>query len=507
MRRCFANLSWFLLILFNGKEINVFRNIACILIASLCLAASVLAAEKKAPAPAPVEKKSATKPYNSLNPADGAMINNAKPVISAEFMDEGIGVNATNIKMYIDGVDVTPAAQATANKITYTPKEPLSDGAHKVKLDIDDKAGNPSTASWSFSVHTKPPEIKIGSIKPNQYINRSPIFITGTVSDPRAKVLVNGIVAVVEKGAFSANVNIIEGKNTITAVATDMFGNTGSDSVSLVLDSRPPSIDIVSPSANSLINAKTVAVSGSVDRNAASVAITTHAGGQNAAAEIGAGTFTAKEVKLDEGLNVITAKAVSQSGNIGSATIKITVDTVPPKITLTTPKDQSVVNKKMITITGTIDDPTATVKINNTPVQVAKGTFSLSGLNLNEGSNKISATAVDRAGNVSPEAFIFVMLDTTPPAPPTLGNQPSVTRDSSIIITGTAEPGSKVDVFSNSGAKGSVTVDEKGAFSIKVGLAEGNNAITAVAYDAIGNASTPSSSINVFLDTKPPKIL
>ncbi len=483
----------------------MFRNSACILAFLLCLTSPAFAAEKKAPAPA--EKKTAVKPPSSLNPADGAMINNAKPVISAEFMDEGIGVNAANIKMYVDGVDVTAGTQATAAKISYTPKEPLADGVHKIKLDIDDKAGNPSTASWSFSVHTKPPEITIVSIKPNQYVNRTPIFITGTISDPRAKVVVNGIVAVVEKNAFSANVNIVEGKNTITSVATDMFGNTGSDSVSLVLDSRPPSVEIVSPSANSMINAKTVAVSGVVDRNAVSVAITTHAGDQNATAEIGSGTFTAKEVKLGEGLNVITAKAVSQSGNTGSATIKITVDTVPPKIALTAPKDQTVVNKKMITVTGAIDDPAATVKINNTPVQVVKGTFSLSGLNLNEGSNKITATAVDRAGNASPESVIIVMLDTTPPAPPTIGSLPSVTRENGITITGTAEPGSKVEVYTSSGAKMSTAADEKGAFVVKISLVEGNNAVTAVAYDAIGNASTPSSSVNVFLDTKPPKIL
>jgi len=38
-------------------------------------------------------------------------------------------------------------------------------------------------------------------------------------------------------------------------------------------------------------------------------------------------------------------------------------------------------------------------------------------------------------------------------------------------------------------------------------MTEGNNGITAIAYDEPGNASAPSQVLNVFLDTKAPKIL
>ncbi len=46
-----------------------------------------------------------------------------------------------------------------------------------------------------------------------------------------------------------------------------------------------------------------------------------------------------------------------------------------------------------------------------------------------------------------------------------------------------------------------------GAFSYKINLAEGNNAVSTVAYDAPANASAGSTVVNVFLDTKLPKIL
>ena len=59
----------------------------------------------------------------------------------------------------------------------------------------------------------------------------------------------------------------------------------------------------------------------------------------------------------------------------------------------------------------------------------------------------------------------------------------------------------------NSSSKGSVKADEKGVFSFKINLQEGNNAFSAVTSDTVGNVSASSAVVNVFLDTKPPKIL
>ena len=490
----------------------MFKRVAATLFALLfCLQTTALyAAQPKASKPAQVAKKAAAggRVYTSLNPADGSFINNAKPTIGAEYVDDGIGINPAETKIFIDGVDVSAQAQASPNKVTYTPAAPLADGVHKVKVDIDDKAGNPASVTWTFTLHTQPPKIKINSHKPNQYVNQSPIVVTGSVDKTNVRVMVNGVVAALERGVFSAKVNIVEGSNTITAVATDPFVNTGMDSIAVVLDSKPPTVEITGPQANSLMNSKTVTVSGIADGKAAAVTIVTSPTKTGAvAADLAPGTFTAKEVSLQEGVNTITAKAVSKAGNSATSSIKVTVDTIPPRITLTAPKDQTLTNKKMITVTGTIDDALATVKVNNTPVQVSKGIFTLSGVNLAEGSNTITATATDRAGNQAKAASIIVVLKTIPPAPPKLGEMPFITRDTVITVKGTAEPASTVELYMNSASKGSVKSDEKGVFSFKVNLQEGNNAFSAVTSDAVGNVSASSAVVNVFLDTKPPKIL
>jgi len=452
------------------------------------------------------EKAPAADSKMSLVPSDGALINNAKPTIAAEYMDDGIGVSTTDTMLFIDGQDVSAAAQILQNKITYVPATPLADGSHKVKLDVVDKAGNTESTLWSFTIHTQPPVVKITSHKPNQFLNHSPALIAGTVNDSRARIVVNGVVAVVDKEVFSAKVNLVEGSNSVTATVTDAFGNTASDSVILVVDSKPPVVNITAPSSNSLLNTALITVTGTADKNVSLVTVATRAG-QEVQAVLASGAFTAKDVKMDEGANVLVVKAVSLAGNTSTASVKITVDTIAPVITLTSPKEMMVTNKKMITVTGTVDDQTAMVKINNTPVQIEKDHFTLSSVNLSEGKNTITATAVDRAGNQAKSATINVVLKTTPPPSPTLNLLPPVTRASALTLAGTTEPGAKVDAYVNSSTKTTVRADEKGAFSMQLALTEGNNGITAIAYDEPGNASAPSPVLNVFLDTKPPRIL
>jgi hypothetical protein len=466
--------------------------------------------EKKFPSHTPTQKKAGpAQAHNSLNPPDGSHTHNPKPTISAEFEDEGAGVNTSAAKLTVDGVDVTASAQTSTAKITYTPPIPLADGVHKVKLEISDEAGNTAAASWSFTLRTRPPEVRILSHKLVQFVNQSPILVTGEVDDAEARVAVNGIPAVMEGETFTAKVDIVEGKNTVIAEATDSFGNSGSYCVAVILDSKQPAITIASHPPNSLINARSVTVSGSVDKKASSVTVTTSTGGRTVPApvRVSEGVFSAKDVQLEEGPNTITATAVSLAGNVGSSTIKITVDNTPPKISITAPSNSSMTNKKLITVTGTVDDPTAMVEINNTPLKVIKGMFTLANIGLVEGDNIITVTAADQAGNQAQPAFVAVLLKTTLPAPPVLDKLPTSTRQSAIAVTGITEPGSQVEIFMSKRSKGTVVADKKGAFSLKVMLIEGTNDFSAVATDAVGNLSAPSLVANVYRDTISPKIL
>ena len=58
------------------------------------------------------------------------------------------------------------------------------------------------------------------------YLNTSPIEISGSVGDPGAQVTVNGVPATVGGGTFQLTVPLVEGTNTLTAVAPNTGGTT-----------------------------------------------------------------------------------------------------------------------------------------------------------------------------------------------------------------------------------------------------------------------------------------
>jgi len=88
------------------------------------------------------------------------------------------------------------------------------------------------------------------------------------------------------------------------------------------------------------------------------------------------------------------------------------VDTTPPTITITSPKEGEVLNKKDVTITGKLSE-TATLTINGAAVTVKQDlTFEYS--TTITGKTTFTLLAKDVAGNVT-QKTLTVSLDTTPP--------------------------------------------------------------------------------------------
>lgn len=93
----------------------------------------------------------------------GTITESASPTLSFGYSDAS-GIDSASVVMYIDDVQAAAAAvYAGAAEAVYTPAG-LSDGVHKVKLNIRDNGGNPATSTCSFTVDTQPPVI--GDISP-----------------------------------------------------------------------------------------------------------------------------------------------------------------------------------------------------------------------------------------------------------------------------------------------------------------------------------------------------
>nr|WP_249365586.1 S8 family peptidase [Cytobacillus citreus] len=128
------------------------------------------------------------------------------------------------------------------------------------------------------------------------------------------------------------------------------------------------------------------------------------------------GTFTV-DVTLQNGENVLTATSSTVRGSTyPSEPVKIILDQEKPELTIIKPAEGFKTNQKSVTIEGKATDPyLAEVTANGQKANVAEdGSYSIDVL-LNNGENKFTVTAKDRAGNeTSKEVTVYTKFN--PPA-------------------------------------------------------------------------------------------
>src|SRR6185437_9299824 len=85
-----------------------------------------------------------------------------------------------------------------------------------------------------------------------------------------------------------------------------------------------------------------------------------------------------------------------------------------PKVSINSPTTLQLFNSKIITVSGTVDDPSATISVNGVSAANNGGSFTATGVILREGSNVVTATATNAGGAVG-SGGVNVVVDTTPP--------------------------------------------------------------------------------------------
>lgn len=97
--------------------------------------------------------------------------------------------------------------------------------------------------------------------------------------------------------------------------------------------------------------------------------------------------------------------------------------------------------------------------------------------------------------------------DTTPPFPPRLATLQEATNSSKIVISGTSEPSSTIELFADGISDGKTVADKNGAFEFSdIILADGTNTFRATATDQAGNISQMSIAVTTVFMKNPPKI-
>ena len=203
-------------------------------------------------------------------PTTDALITNETPAITFKVTDDDSGINADTIKLTVDSAVVTEGI--TKNPVsggyecTYTPTKALANGKHTIKVEVSDNDGNAAVAKTvSFTVDTVPPTLSVTAPAEDFVTNQAKITVSGTTDDTTSKpvtVTVNGEqTAVGEDGAWSKEITLTPGKNTITVVATDKAGKSTTVTRNVTLDTGAPVIRSVTMTPNPVDAGKTFIIS------------------------------------------------------------------------------------------------------------------------------------------------------------------------------------------------------------------------------------------------------
>ncbi|BFM65989.1 hypothetical protein JUNP406_3006 [Acinetobacter baumannii] len=391
---------------------------------------------------------------------------------------------------YPDGTTATVVAGTDGSWSVPNPGN-LVDG-DTVTATATDPAGNTSLpGTGTVSADITAPVVALDDVLTND----STPALTGTVNDPTATVVVNvdGVdYPAVNNGdgtwtlADNTLPALTDGPHTITVTATDAAGNVGNDTAVVTIDTVAPNAPVLDP-----INA-TDPVSGQAEPG--STVTVTYPDGTTAT--VVAGTDGSWSVPNPGNLvdgDTVTATATDPAGNTSlPGTGTVSADITAPVVAL----DDVLTNDSIPALTGTVNDPTATVVVNVDGVDYpavnnGDGTWTLADNTLpalTDGPHTITVTATDAAGNVGNDTAV-VTIDTVAPNAPVL--DPINATDP---VSGQAEPGSTVTVTYPDGTTATVVAGTDGSWSVpNPGNLVDGDTVTATATDPAGNTSLPGT--------------
>ncbi|WP_454055924.1 Ig-like domain-containing protein [Cupriavidus sp. Marseille-Q8015] len=398
----------------------------------------------------------------------GGVSDDAQPTLAGT-----VEANA-RVDVYNNGDRIGTVNADEAGNWTFTPPTPLPEGNHAFTITATDAAGNTSGMSPAFSIatdYTPPDASKLainaviddvgtitGNVGPGTTTDDSSPVIrgTGTAGDT---IIVSttdstglreiGRTTVAADGTWSMEptVPLLPGANSLSAVEMDPAGNqTGrSAPYAITLDftrPTPPVIENVQDDVGSVVG---MLQKGAVTDDARPAVIGTAQGGST--------------ITVFDGATRLGTTTADASGN------------------------------------WTFTPATA----------------------LADGAHNLTATATNAVGQTSEPTGVWnFRVDTAAPAdatdvvmiddvgavtgPITAG---STTDDSRPDFSGTAEPGSKVEILDNGVKIGEVPVADDGTwrFSPPAALTDGDHSLVVVVTDPAGNSSAPTPAVNVTIDT------
>lgn len=418
-------------------------------------------------------------------PQSNAVVGNAAITLTGTATDpigvSSFRINATSVTLANDG--------------SFQQDIDLNPGANTIAIDATDCEGNASHQELLVYRDAAPPQISITSPVNNAILASGAVTITGTASDDIAvaSVAVNGQAATLAAASWTVSLTFADGSRSINAVATDRTGKQNSATITIVVDTTPPSITAtVSPTPNA------------AGWNHDDVTVTF------ACSDSGSGVATCSApitISSETASQVVTGTAVDKAGNSNSATATLKLDKSGPVVAIQSPAPGSTLSSKTQTITGTVADPLSGIQsllCGSTAATISGGTFACD-VTFVEGANDLTILATDRAGNATPASAHYTVITDAAPPSITISSPPDngFSNVTTIDVTGTASDDKAVASVTVNGRP--ATIDGiKWKATLTFDAPDGPRQIVATAKDTAAKETT--ATISITIDTTPPLI-
>ncbi|MBD2491385.1 Ig-like domain-containing protein [Aulosira sp. FACHB-615] len=481
---------------------------------------------------------------------------------------QGNAASGSIVRLYKEGQQIGQTT-ATSNGTWELQTQTLTDGQHIFTATAEDVAGNKSAVSSQLTITVDttiaPPSNLNLVVASDSGISNSDRVTQDSTPTISGNAEAFSTVQLFHNGQllgqtttdgngnwqFTTN-NLADGIYNITAIASDIAGNvsTNSTPINFTIDTALPQLTLFTPVDTQSLQ-QTSRLTGTVDGTGSAVVALSYRFDQLPEIAVPLSSNGAFDQAFDltgiaNGQHTLTLVTTDLAGNTKTIQYNVTVavDNQAPIITATLQRDTALgntTNSDRITfdpsITGTVNDANSVVSfragfentivanfINVLPQRQADGSFSFNrtqleqiyGGTLPDGQHVLTLQAVDSSGNVSGLFAIAFTLDTTTPAPTLelsktsdsgISNSDLLTNDATPTITGTAEAGAFVQLFSDGQQIGQTTANTDGSWQIVTSdLTDGIHNLSASVTDIAGNTNSSVSSLAINIDTALPQL-
>ncbi|WP_458645966.1 Ig-like domain-containing protein [Enterobacter hormaechei] len=471
---------------------------------------------------------------------------------------QGVEAGQTVVVKFADQTFTAQVQQDGSWRLTVpaSAMETLIDGRAQVSVSVTNVNGNSADASRVVIVDTQPPAITLDNLTDDNIINaaeaQQDLVLSGSTTAEAGQtvtVTLNGKsyqTTVQADGRWQLNVPaadvgaLTDGNVTVTATVSDVAGNSSSaDRVGLV-DATVPQVtinDFVTDTntVNQLAHAQAQILSGSVTGAAAGDFVTITINNVDyttvvdAAGNWSLGLPASVVQGLTDGTWTINVSVTDQSGNTGSSSVDVVVNTVTPVIGINTLAADDVINAaekgEDLLLSGTSNQPegtTITVNLNGinyTATTDASGNWSVtvpaSAVSaLGEANYTVTASVTDNVGN-SAAATHDMLVDSSLPvvtintlAGDNIVNAAEVAAGQTLTgKVSNAASGDTVTIILG-GQTYTATVQDDLTWSLPLTQSQltalGNGDLTVSASVTNAHGNTGSSSLDVTIDAQLP---